>query len=57
MKVVILGADRFLGSNIASVLLRRKDEITAFCPRSVRLDALRGRGIAVVEGDFLDSST
>lgn len=57
MKIVVLGADGFLGSRVASELIRRGDEITAFCPRSPRLDLLRGRGIRVIEGDFLDPST
>jgi len=54
---VLLGADGFLGSNLASLLLRRKAEMVAFCPMSPRLDVLREKGIRVIEGDFMDPST
>lgn len=57
MKTVVLGADGFLGSNMVSLLMRRRAEITAFCPRSPRLESLRGKGIRVIEGDFTDPST
>jgi len=52
MKVVVLGADGFLGSNLVSELLRVQADITAFCYPSDRLEVLRDRGVEVIQGDF-----
>ncbi len=57
MKVVILGADGFLGSHVLAALEREKAEVTAFCLKSPRLEVLRDRGVEVLEGDFLHPST
>jgi len=57
MRIVVLGADGFLGSNMVSLLIRRKADITAFCLKSPRLDLLRDKGVRVIEGDFTDPST
>lgn len=57
MKIVILGADGFLGSNMVSALAPRKAKLTAFCPRSPRLDLLRSKGVVVIEGSFLEPPT
>lgn len=57
MRIVILGADGFLGSHIVSALKGSNLDIVAFCPRSPRLEVLRRRGVTVIEGDFLDLST
>lgn len=52
-----MGATGFLGSNLVSELLRRKDRIVAFSPERDRLEVLRGRGVVTVEGDFLRPET
>ncbi len=53
MRVVILGATGFLGSNLVSEFLKRKVEIIAFSPKSDRSQTLADHGIEVVHGDFL----
>ena len=57
MKVVVLGADGFLGSNLVSELLRMRVDITAFCYPSDRLKVLRDRGVEVIQGDFMRLET
>jgi len=57
MKVVVLGADGFLGSNLVSELLRMRADITAFCYPSDRLNVLRDRGVEVIQGDFMRLET
>ena len=57
MKVVVLGADGFLGSNLTSELLRMRADIKAFCYPSSRLEKLRDRGVEVLEGDFTRPET
>jgi UDP-glucose 4-epimerase len=57
MKVVVLGADGFIGSNLVSELLRMRASTTAFCYPGPRLEVLRRRGIEVIEGDFLKPET
>ena len=57
MKVVVLGADGFLGSNLVSELLRMRASTTAFCYPGPRLSVLRNHGIEVFEGDFTKPET
>jgi UDP-glucose 4-epimerase len=57
MRVVVLGATGFLGSNLTSELLRRNMEVIAFSPSSDRSRILKSRGVEVIEGDFLKPET
>jgi UDP-glucose 4-epimerase len=52
MKVLVLGASGFLGSNLISELLSRRCEIIGFGLPDKRNDVLRGRGVEMIEGDF-----
>ena len=57
MKVVVLGATGFLGSNLVSALLERGDRVLAFSPERDKLEVLKGLGVETFEGDFLRPET
>ena len=57
MRVVVVGATGFIGSNVASSLLRRGDDVIAFSRKSARAEALGRAGVEVVEGDLSDLET
>jgi len=57
LKVFVLGATGFLGSNLVAELLRRGDDVVAFSPDRDRLDLMRRHGVETVEGDFLRPET
>lgn len=57
MKVVVLGVNGFLGSNLASELLRRNVKVTGFGLKDPRNKVLRDHGVEMIEGDLLDITT
>lgn len=57
LRVVVLGATGFLGSNLVSALIRRGDHVVAFSPDRERLEVMRDLGVEAVEGDFLRPET
>lgn len=57
LRVVVLGATGFLGSNLVSALIRRGDHVLAFSPDRDRLEVMRNLGVEAVEGDFLRPET
>ena len=54
MKVVVVGATGFLGSNAVSELLRRGEEVVAFSRPGMRAERLSEAGVQVVHGDLTD---
>jgi len=57
MKAVVLGVSGFLGSNLASELLRRKVKVIGFGLKDSRNHVLTEHGIEMIEGDMLDLAT
>lgn len=54
VRVLVLGATGFLGSNTVSTLLHHGHEVVAYCRRSRKSEILSANGVEVVEGDLFD---
>ncbi|MCU0348327.1 MAG: NAD-dependent epimerase/dehydratase family protein [Saprospiraceae bacterium] len=54
MKILVTGADGFVGSNLVRELLKRNHEIVAFIQRGLQPVTLAGLPISFREGDLLD---
>ncbi len=54
MRVLVIGATGFLGSNAISKLLSRHDEVAAFSRQGIRAGRLGEAGVDVIIGDLLD---
>ncbi|MBU0765212.1 MAG: NAD-dependent epimerase/dehydratase family protein [Bacteroidetes bacterium] len=54
MKVLVTGADGFLGSNVVRLLLKENYKVNAFVQKGRDLSTLNGLDIAIFRGDLLD---
>lgn len=57
MRVLVFGANGFLGSNMLYRLMRLNAHVTAFCYPDEKSEALKNSGLEVIEGDFLRVET
>ncbi len=57
MKILVTGADGFVGSNLVRELLKRNHEITALVQRGVNPVTLEGLPIQFCDGDLLDPAS
>ncbi|MCF8247499.1 MAG: NAD-dependent epimerase/dehydratase family protein [Saprospiraceae bacterium] len=57
MKILVTGADGFVGSNLVRELLKRNHEITALVQRGVNPVTLEGLPIKFCDGDLLDPAS
>ena len=57
MKVLVLGAAGFLGSNLVRALLAKGDEVRALVRPTSNLIALKGLGLERVQGDLTDTES
>jgi nucleoside-diphosphate-sugar epimerase len=57
MHFLITGATGFVGSRLATALLERGDHVRGLVRDASRAEALRARGIEVVEGNMTDPAT
>jgi dihydroflavonol-4-reductase len=55
MKILVTGADGFVGSNLVRELLKRNHEVTAFIQRGLKPVTLEGLPISFCYGDLLDA--
>jgi len=53
-KILITGANGFIGSHLARHLRQRGDEVTCLVRKTSRLDRLEGEGFALAYGDVTD---
>ncbi|MCC6722931.1 MAG: NAD-dependent epimerase/dehydratase family protein [Saprospiraceae bacterium] len=57
MKILVTGADGFVGSNLVRELLKRNHEVVAFIQRGLQPVTLEGLPIAFSYGDLLDQAS